>query len=323
MVCLGYLSLGWLLEIYFRIQQASVPTFLSLFSGRAMPGLFVDDPFGASAESHLTATPCAAIIISMSMHTDAADDRPVVLYSDRDVVLSIKPPGYLAHFNPKDRRSPNALDILKKLTGGDLYAVHRLDRGTSGLMLLARNRDAASELSRQFRERLVGKIYLALVRGHLDRACRIERALSREKGSDPLPSVTHVEPLSRVTLAEPVGRYDEAWYTFVRLRLETGRLHQARRHLRSIDHPVIGDMRHGDREQSRFFARRFGMDGLMLRAYELTFAHPVTRDRVLACAGLPPSWTAVAEKIGLALPAELRREPVVVFRAGMIACRRS
>jgi tRNA pseudouridine65 synthase len=234
-----------------------------------------------------------------------------VLYSDEDLVVSIKPSGYLAHYNARDRRSRNALDALKRALDCDLYAVHRLDRGTSGLMLFARNREAAAELGRQFRERLVGKTYLALVRGHILEAHRIDKPLSQVKGGERVPSLTHVEPLCHTTLREPVGRYREAWYTLVRLRLETGRLHQARRHLRSIDHPVIGDMRHGDREQSRFFARRFGIAELMLRAYELRFAHPTSGAAVMASSGVPESWRAVAKAIQMDLPAGLVWEPSV------------
>ncbi len=135
--------------------------------------------------------------------------------------------------------------------------------------------------------------------------------MPRDFGSDPVPSTTAVRPIARAVLHEPVGRYDEGWFTLVGVDLLTGRMHQARKHLHHIDHPVIGDKKHGDPAQNRFFAQRLGAPGLFLRAYRLRFRHPVTGLSVEACAGLSEAWIRVAAALGLEIPADLPREASV------------
>jgi hypothetical protein len=96
-------------------------------------------------------------------------------------------------------------------------------------------------------------------------------------------------------------------------------MHQARKHLHHIDHPVIGDKKHGDPAQNRFFAQRFDARELFLRAYRLRFAHPVTGRSVDACAGMPESWLRIAQAIGLDVPPDLPREPSVTLGSGLAA----
>ncbi len=240
-----------------------------------------------------------------------ADPELSILYRDEAIVLVDKPPGLLVHPNPHERGAPTCLWMLSDRLGAQVRTVHRIDRGASGLVLLALTQESASLLSAQFRERTLDKEYLALVRGHLLEARTIDLPVPRDLGSEPVPSRTAVRPLARAVVHEPVGRYDEGWFTLVGVDLLTGRTHQARKHLHSIDHPVIGDKKHGDPAQNRFFQQRLGTRELFLRAYRLRFAHPVTGRPVEACAGLPERWLRVAAAIGLEIPGELEREPSV------------
>ena len=234
--------------------------------------------------------------------------EPTVLYRDDDLLVIDKPSGWLTHFHPRDPHRPNCVRFLEQATSARVYPIHRIDRITSGLVVFALSRPAAAELGRQLREREVEKEYLALVRGHLEESRWIETPVRRTpRGDERVPARSHAEPLSRTVLAEPVGRYAEAWYTLVRVRLETGRLHQARTHLHHIDHPVIGDGRHGDRGQNRFFAARFGMTELMLRAYRLELHRPADGRVLRACSGIPTAWLAVFDEIGIDVPESLPR----------------
>jgi tRNA pseudouridine65 synthase len=234
-----------------------------------------------------------------------------ILYRDDAMVIVDKPSGLLVHPNPHERGAPTCLGILRDTLGADVRTVHRIDRGSSGLVLFALTQESAGILSAQLRERTMRKGYLAIVRGHLLEARTIDLAVPRDIGSQPVPSRTAVAPLARAVVHEPVGRYDEGWFTLVQIDLLTGRMHQARKHLHHIDHPVIGDKKHGDPAQNRFFERRFGTRELLLRAYSLRLSHPATGRTIEACAGLTASWLRIAEGLGLEIPADLPREPRV------------
>ncbi len=239
--------------------------------------------------------------------------EPSILYRDDAIVVVDKPSGLLVHPNPHERGAPTCLGLLRDALGADVLTVHRIDRGASGLVLFAATRESASLLSAQFRERSVGKSYLALVRGHLMEARTIDQPLPRDLGSAPVPSRSFVTPLARTVLHEPVSIYPEGWFTLAQVDLATGRMHQARKHLHHIDHPVIGDKKHGDGAQNRFFADRLGARELFLRAYGLRFRHPATALTVEACAGLSESWLRITELIGLAVPRCIAVEPSVII----------
>ena len=240
-----------------------------------------------------------------------ADLEPRILYRDDAIVIVDKPSGLLVHPNPHERGAPTCLWRLRDALGVDVLSVHRIDRGASGLVLFAVTRESAGILSAQFRGRSVGKRYLALVRGHLMEARSIDLPVPRDLGSEPVASLSFVTPLARTVVHEPVSIYQEGWFTLVDVELLTGRMHQARKHLHHVDHPVIGDKKHGDSAQNRFFAERFGTRELFLRAYRLRFTHPLTGLAVDACAGLSESWLRIAGLIGLAFPPLVAADPSV------------
>lgn len=138
-----------------------------------------------------------------------------------------------------------------------VFLVHRLDRETSGIMLFAHTKATAAQLSRMFEQHQIEKIYHTSVLGQTD-----------EKGTitEPLDSKTAITHYERISY-DPVSNQSQ-----LRIRLETGRLHQIRRHLVTIDHPVIGDPRYGSGNKNR--------DGLQLVAKELSFECPDTRHQV-------------------------------------------
>ncbi len=246
-----------------------------------------------------------------------ASPPPVeVLYSDDEIIIIDKPASMLTHTHSMDRESPTVTEALAPRFGESVYTVHRLDRMTTGAMVLARTRPSAGELSRQFRDREVGKTYLAIVRGHLDASGTIETPIARTSDSTVLAAHTNYTTLSLGRVAEPIGRYEEGWFSLVRLSLLTGRSHQARRHLHRIDHPIVGDNKHGDKTYNRWAAVRMGTRHLYLRAIELTFRHPVSATQIEVRLGIPDLWMRFLEAAGMRIPVHLRREPTISHADG-------
>ena len=224
------------------------------------------------------------------------------IYSDEYLVVIDKPAGLLVHPHSFDWRSPTCISIVERITGRRVYTVHRLDRGTSGLVILALDPVTATALSIAFRERRIHKEYLALVRGFIGESGRIDSPISRRPGKPEAPALTLYEPLAQVELPVPIGPHPSARYTLLSLELATGRSHQARRHLHRINHPVIGDKQHGDRDHNRYYADRFGRELLFLRAMGIQFVHPHNGSQLNVRAVLPDLWRTVLEEIGMTIP---------------------
>ncbi len=196
-----------------------------------------------------------------------------ILYQDERLLAVDKPAGLMVHPSriSQDRRF--LVDILRQQLGGRLHPVHRLDRATSGVLLLARNAGVAGQLGRAFQERQVGKSYLALVRGWMDLAGMIDEPLTGHS-DQLLAASTRYRLLRRTEFDFPVGRYPTSRYSLIALRPRTGRMHQLRRHLRKVFHPIIGDTTYGEGRHNRFFRQHFGIHRLMLHARSLSLPDP-------------------------------------------------
>ena len=196
-----------------------------------------------------------------------------ILYRDDELVAVHKPAGLLVHRNAHAGREPFLLQTLRDRLGMRLYPVHRLDRPTSGLMIMALSPGAAAVLARQFAAQEVRKTYLAVVRGYTDEASVIDWPLRSESGTE-AQARTEYSRLGTAEIPHPAGPHPTARYSLVRVRPMTGRTHQIRRHFAHIRHPVIGDVLRGDGRQNRFFREHFGLHRLLLASVELEFRHP-------------------------------------------------
>ena len=196
-----------------------------------------------------------------------------LIYQDRHYVAVDKPAGMLVHRTriSEDRRF--VLQTLRDQLGCRVYPVHRLDRPTSGVLMFGLDTDAARRLVALFQNRRVEKRYLAVVRGYVDEFQRIDYPLLSEGGVRQ-PAVTGFRRRAMVELPIPVGRYASARYSLIELRPETGRMHQIRRHMKHLFHPVIGDTTHGDGRHNRLFRDEFSIHRLLLMATGLRFEHP-------------------------------------------------
>jgi tRNA pseudouridine65 synthase len=200
-----------------------------------------------------------------------------ILYDDDQFVAIHKPAGILVHRTGISEDRVFVLQLLRdQLGGARLYTTHRIDRGTSGVLVFAKNQEAARYLGEQFMGKTVDKKYWVMVRGWLHEPATIDYALAdKESGKGHLDAITHYKPLGTSEIEAPIGlRYPTARFSLVEASPETGRRHQIRKHFAHINHPVIGDVRHGDVKQNKYFRDVFGMRRMMLHAASMTFEHP-------------------------------------------------
>ena len=231
-----------------------------------------------------------------------------IMLQDDSIIVAEKPPGILVHPNAKDSISPNCVSVLGRILRRKIYTIHRIDRATSGIVVFALYPEAADGIAAQFRDRSVLKRYIAVVRGHIDEVTEVDRPVRRGSDGEWTDASSIIRPLSRTVVHEPVGPYGEAWYSLVEVDLLTGRTNQARKHLKHLSRPIIGDRKDGDRAHNDYIAGRFGVPHMFLRSYRLDFTHPATGQPVSSSAGFPDWWLAVSEGIGLEIPPDLPPE---------------
>lgn len=205
-----------------------------------------------------------------------------IVYDDEDLVVVNKPAGVAAHSSP-GWDGPTVVGALAAAgytiaTSGAAErqgVVHRLDVGTTGLMAVAKNEVAYSDLKRQFKDRTVDKVYRTIVQGHLDPLeGTVDAPIGRHPSADwrmavvsgGRPSITHYDTLEAFPHA-----------SLVRVRLETGRTHQIRVHMAAVRHPCVGDATYG---ADPTLARRLGMTRQALHAAELSLDSPSTGERL-------------------------------------------
>jgi 23S rRNA pseudouridine1911/1915/1917 synthase len=232
-------------------------------------------------------------------------DLPV-LYQDPDIIVVDKPAGMVVHpaAGHASGTLVNALlhhaDNLSGI-GGERRPgiVHRLDRGTSGLMVVAKTDAAHQELARQFHDREVEKQYIALVWGHVQAGRRIDAPIGRDPANRKRMSARARrarEAVTRIARAEPLGPA----LTLVQVAIHTGRTHQIRVHLSAIGHPVVGDALYGgvhrrvpgDLRAVTHLARPF------LHAARLVFKHPSDGRRMEFESELPADLQQVLDELG-------------------------
>jgi 23S rRNA pseudouridine1911/1915/1917 synthase len=233
-----------------------------------------------------------------------------VLYEDDHLLAIDKPPGMVVHPAPGARRGTVVNALLHRLgslaAGGDPERpgiVHRLDRDTSGVLLVARTPQALEGLARQFRDRTLSKRYVAVVHGVVrPSAGVIDRAIGRHPRERKRMSVDARRGRAAVTRFEVVERFRGA--TLLRLVPETGRTHQLRVHLAALGHPIVGDRVYGGARGRRPASVPAPVAAVLeacprqaLHAEAIGFAHPVSGTPVEVRAPLPPDLARLLESL--------------------------
>jgi tRNA pseudouridine65 synthase len=204
-----------------------------------------------------------------------------ILYQDENLVAVDKPPGLLVHRTGLDAGETQfALQMLRDQLGRPVWPAHRLDKGTSGVLLFALDADTARTLARAFEAPdLVRKTYRAVVRGWTDESGVIDHPLQRLEDDmrvgrvEVQEAATPYRTLERYELPLPYGSFPATRCALVELQPLTGRRHQLRRHMKHIAHPILGDATHGKGPLNRAVAEFIGMQRLWLHAQGLTLTH--------------------------------------------------
>lgn len=198
------------------------------------------------------------------------DNTMEILFEDSDLVVAVKPPEILSQGDEKGRE--NAVDILKEMTGTDIFPVHRLDKGVGGVMVFAKNSFAAAELSRQVSDRQMEKVYLAVLHGEIkEERGRLEDLLFFDRSKNKAFVVKRERRGVKKALLDYECLEKGEGKSLVRVRLITGRTHQIRVQFSSRGYPLFGDRRYGARDEDKSIA---------LLSKEISFIHPKTRERV-------------------------------------------
>ncbi len=227
-----------------------------------------------------------------------AENIPVeVVYEDNDIIVVNKPKGMVVHpanGNP-DGTLVNAIMAMCKGSlsgiGGEIRPgiVHRLDKDTSGLLIVAKNDLAHINMSNQIKDRQVKKIYIALAKGNIyEDEATINMPIGRST-KDRKKMAVRKDGKEAVTHFKVLKRYKD--YTLLEVKIDTGRTHQIRVHMAEIGHPVVGDMVYSKGKNE------FGVEGQMLHAQSLDFKHPITGKEMHLEAKLPEYFEKVLEKL--------------------------
>lgn len=233
----------------------------------------------------------------------------LVLYRDEHIVVIDKPPNLLVHRSEIDRHETRfAIQILRDQIGQRVWPAHRLDRGTSGILLFGLSPEIGGQLGRQFEAGTIDKRYWAVVRGHPPAAGSIDHPLSRQRddyefkgessSEEAQSAVTRFRKLAEIELPVMVDRYPSSRYALLELEPVTGRRHQIRRHLKHIADPVIGDATYGKGRHNRFFASQLACHRLLLACVGMAFDHPAHGRRVEIKAPVSGEFAATLARFG-------------------------
>jgi tRNA pseudouridine65 synthase len=189
-----------------------------------------------------------------------------IIYQDDDLAVINKPHGLAVHASAMIGNTDTfALQMLRDQLQRHVYPAHRIDRKTSGILVFALNKEMLSEMEILFRERRITKTYQALVRGFTEDSGRIDHPLENSSGQLQ-EALTDYRCLKKFELPLPFGKHSTSRYSLLEINLLTGRMHQIRRHMNHLRHPIIGDRPHGCNKQNRLFKEHFNLDVMLLHA---------------------------------------------------------
>jgi tRNA pseudouridine65 synthase len=221
-----------------------------------------------------------------------------ILYQDDYLIAINKPHGLLVHRSTiAADASEFALQLLRDQIGARVNPAHRLDRATGGVLLFAFDKETEIAMQQQFADNQVNKTYLAIVRGYAQDAEDIDYPLKKENGTLQEAFTSYVT-LKRTELPVPFGKYQTSRYSLVEVKPSTGRMHQIRKHMSHVNHPIIGDTTHGCNKQNKLFRERWEMTTLMLHASKLNFKHPVNGGEITIEAPVNPEFKRIMEIMG-------------------------
>lgn len=230
-----------------------------------------------------------------------------IAYEDEDLLILNKPAGLAVHPGTKNYTGQTLLDIAqtyvkhedKKQSGESTALVHRLDKETSGLVILAKNEFTLRLMNEMVREKQIEKRYLALIKGALKKKngvikMGLVRTEGKERSTKIIASKSEYAKDS-VTHYKTVEKYGD--FSLLDIKLETGRMHQIRVHFATLKHPLVGDKNYGDYKFNHAIKKRYGLRRHFLHAYYLEFKHPRTKKKLCVKAELPKDLNSFLQNL--------------------------
>ena len=232
-----------------------------------------------------------------------AEDIPLdIVYEDEDIIIINKAKGMVVH-PANGNYTGTVVNSLMHSHEGRLSSingvvrpgiVHRIDKDTSGIIVVAKNDNAHKKLSDQFKVHSISRKYVALVKGIIkEDELTIDKPIGRSTKDRKKMAVTDKNSRNAVTHISVLRRFYTSNVTLVEARLETGRTHQIRVHMASLHHPLIGDEVYGKKDP------KFKVEGQMLHSYEIVFSHPITGKQMTLRAELPEYFKKVIGNVDL------------------------
>lgn len=222
-----------------------------------------------------------------------------IIFEDKYIICVNKPNNVLVHHAFLSRNvgdEDSLLQLIDKELNLKVYPIHRLDRKTSGMILMAKEKEFVSKFQELFIAKEIQKTYFGVVRGFSPESKIIDSPVKGRDANVHKEALTHLKTLENIILDIPVKPYDSSRYSLVELLPKTGRMHQLRVHSNKISHPLIGDTKYGDKNHDVMFEDNFGWKNLFLHAGQLKFTHPFSLEKLVLKATFPKDWTSLFDE---------------------------
>ncbi len=228
-----------------------------------------------------------------------------IIFEDDYIFCVNKPNNVLVHHAYHSRNvadEDSLLQLILNEVGLKVYPIHRLDRKTSGIILLAKQKEFVAKFQELFTNNEIQKTYFAVVRGFSPDSKIIDSPVKGRDAKVHKEALTHLKTIEKITLDIPVKPYDSSRYSFIELLPKTGRMHQLRVHSNKISHPIIGDPKYGDKNHNIMFEENFSFKNLFLHAGKLEFTHPFSLEKSTLKASFPKDWIKLFDKFSWSNP---------------------
>ena len=222
-----------------------------------------------------------------------------IIFEDQFIICVNKPNNMVVHHAYHSRNvadETSLLQLIQAEKGIKVYPIHRLDRKTSGIILLAKETIYVSKFQELFTNNEIEKTYYGVVRGFSPESKTIDSPVKGRDASIHKDALTYLKTLEQIVLEIPVKPYDSSRYSLVELKPKTGRMHQLRVHTSKISHPLIGDIKYGDKNHDLMFEENFGWKNMFLHAGHLKFKHPFSEEVLILKANFPKDWISLFEE---------------------------
>tara|TARA_B110000483_G_scaffold101053_1_gene123814 strand:+ start:19 stop:723 length:705 start_codon:yes stop_codon:yes gene_type:complete len=222
-----------------------------------------------------------------------------IIFEDQFIICVNKPNNMVVHHAYHSRNVADETSLLQPIQaekGIKVYPIHRLDRKTSGIILLAKETIHVSKFQELFTNDEIEKTYYGVVRSFSPESKTIDSPVKGRDASIHKDALTYLKTLEQIVLEIPVKPYDSSRYSLVELKPKTGRMHQLRVHTSKISHPLIGDIKYGDKNQDLMFEENFGWKNIFLHAGHLKFKHPFSEEVLILKANFPKDWISLFEE---------------------------